>query len=74
MFEAPEFVVLSSQLPWETHMIYITHEAPAGGRRSLRWNKEGDQPQAGVPSASKFRYRILGEQKLLIVNQALQVV
>ena len=55
-------------------MIYITHEAPAGGRRSLRWNKEGDQPQAGVPSASKFRCRIPGEQKLLIVNQALQVV
>ena len=54
-------------------MIYITHEASAG-ERSLSWNKEGDQPQAGVPSASKFRCRILGEQKLLIVSQALQVV
>ena len=54
-------------------MIYTTHEAPAGGR-SLRWNKEGDQPQAGVPSASKCRCRILGDLKLLTVNQAVQVV
>ena len=55
-------------------MIYTTHEAPAGGRRSLRWNKEGDQPQAGVPSASKCRCRILGDLKLLNVNQAVQHV
>ena len=44
-------------------MIY-TQEAPEGGRRSLRWKKKGDQPQAGVRWASRFGYGIPGHLKL----------